>query len=80
MLGILIGVAAVVAMLALGQGAKTEIEAQLASLGSNLLMLRPGAPRVGGVAMESGSVLRLTLEDVPRSASGCRRCARFRPR
>ena len=64
MLGILIGVAAVVAMLALGQGAKTEIEAQLASLGSNLLMLRPGAPRVGGVAMESGSVLRLTLEDV----------------
>ena len=64
MLGILIGVAAVVAMLALGQGAKKEIEARLASLGSNLLMLRPGAPRVGGVAMESGSVLRLTLEDV----------------
>ena len=64
MLGILIGVAAVVAMLALGQGAKTEIEARLASLGSNLLMLRPGAPRVGGVAMETGSVLRLTLDDV----------------
>ena len=64
MLGILIGVAAVVAMLALGQGAKKDIEARLASLGSNLLMLRPGAPRVGGVAMESGSVLRLTLEDV----------------
>ncbi len=64
MLGILIGVAAVVAMLALGQGAKKEIETRLASLGSNLLMLRPGAPRVGGVAMESGSVLRLTLEDV----------------
>ena len=64
MLGILIGVAAVVAMLALGQGAKLEIETRLASLGSNLLMLRPGAPRVGGVAMESGSVLRLTLEDV----------------
>jgi len=64
MLGILIGVAAVVAMLALGQGAKIEIESRLASLGSNLLMLRPGAPRVGGVAMETGSVLRLTLEDV----------------
>ncbi len=64
MLGILIGVAAVVAMLALGQGAKLEIETRLASLGSNLLSLRPGAPRVGGVAMESGSVLRLTLEDV----------------
>ena len=64
MLGILIGVAAVVAMLALGQGAKKEIEARLASLGSNLLMLRPGASRVGGVAMESGSVFRLTLDDV----------------
>jgi len=64
MLGILIGVAAVVAMLALGQGAKLEIETRLASLGTNLLMLRPGAPRVGGVAMESGSVLRLTQEDV----------------
>jgi len=64
MLGILIGVAAVVAMLALGQGAKMEIEARLASLGSNLLVLRPGTPRVGGVAMESGSVLRLTLEHV----------------
>jgi macrolide transport system ATP-binding/permease protein len=64
MLGILIGVAAVVAMLALGQGAKTEIEARLASLGSNLLVLYPGAPRVGGVAMESGSVLRLSLDDV----------------
>jgi macrolide transport system ATP-binding/permease protein len=64
MLGILIGVAAVVAMLALGQGAKKEIEARLASLGSNLLVLRPGTPRVGGVAMESGSVLRLTLEHV----------------
>ena len=64
MLGILIGVAAVVAMLALGQGAKKEIETRLASLGSNLLMLRPGAPRIGGVAMETGSVLRLTLEDV----------------
>jgi macrolide transport system ATP-binding/permease protein len=64
MLGILIGVAAVVAMLALGQGAKKDIEARLASLGSNLLMLRPGTARVGGVAMETGSVLRLTLDDV----------------
>ncbi|MGZ3722748.1 MAG: ABC transporter permease [Bdellovibrionales bacterium] len=63
MLGILIGVAAVVAMLALGRGAQTAIEAQLASLGSNLLVLRVGALRVGGVAQDSGSTARLTLDD-----------------
>jgi macrolide transport system ATP-binding/permease protein len=64
MLGILIGVAAVVAMLALGQGAQKAIERQLASLGSNLLVLRPGSVRVGGVSLESGSVTKLTLDDV----------------
>ncbi len=64
MLGILIGVAAVVAMLALGQGAKRDIEARLAALGSNLLMLRQGAVRVGGVTIESGATTRLTIDDV----------------
>lgn len=64
MLGILIGVAAVVAMLALGRGAQKAIEAQLSSLGSNLLVLRPGAIRVGGVALDAGAVTRLTLDDV----------------
>ena len=63
MLGILIGVAAVVAMLALGNGAQKAIEAQLSSLGSNLLVLRSGAVRLGGVAQGSGSVNRLTLDD-----------------
>ncbi len=63
MLGILIGVAAVVAMLALGHGAQKAIEAQLASLGSNLLSMRPGAYRVGGVALDTGAVTRLTLDD-----------------
>ena len=63
-LGILIGVAAVIAMLAIGQGAKDSIEKQLASLGSNLLMVRPGSERMHGVAMESGTVTRFTFEDV----------------
>lgn len=63
MLGILIGVAAVIAMLAIGRGAQKAIEAQLTSLGSNLLILRPGAVRVGGVAQESGSTTRLSVED-----------------
>ncbi len=64
MLGILIGVAAVIAMLALGAGAQKAIEEQLTSLGSNLLVVRPGTVRVGAVAQDAGSVTRLTLEDV----------------
>ena len=64
MLGILIGVAAVIAMLAVGRGAQKAIEARLSSLGSNLIMLRPGSPAMGGVHGASGSVSRLTMEDV----------------
>lgn len=62
-LGILIGVAAVIAMLAIGRGAQKQIESQLSSLGSNLLVLRPGAMRVGGVTQESGATARLNFED-----------------
>ena len=63
MLGILIGVAAVIAMLALGYGARESISQRLASLGSNLLMVRPGSQRLHGVALEAGAVTRLTLQD-----------------
>lgn len=63
MLGILIGVGAVVAMLALGRGAQKAIEAQLSSLGSNLILIRPGSVRMGGIALETGAATRLTLED-----------------
>lgn len=62
-LGILIGVAAVIAMLAIGRGAQKQIESQLSSLGSNLLVLRPGAIRVGGVMQETGATTRLSFED-----------------
>lgn len=62
-LGILIGVAAVIAMLALGKGAQQAIEQQLSSLGSNLLILRAGSMKLGAVAMVSGEVTRLTKED-----------------
>jgi len=64
MLGVLIGVAAVVAMLALGRGAQDAVERQLSSLGSNLLVLRTGAVRVGGVAQEAGATTRLEVDDV----------------
>jgi len=62
-LGILIGVAAVIAMLALGTGAREDIKKQLASLGSNLLTVRPEWHRPGGIALEPGSITRLTIED-----------------
>ena len=64
MLGILIGVGAVVGMLALGRGAQIEMEKQFKSLGSNLLVLRSGARRVGGVAQQAGAVARLTNDDI----------------
>ncbi|MBI4386202.1 MAG: ABC transporter permease, partial [Elusimicrobia bacterium] len=64
MLGILIGVAAVIAMLAVGRGAQKAIEARIASLGSNLVMLMPGSPSSHGVRGESGSYSRLSLDDV----------------
>jgi len=63
-LGILIGVAAVIAMLALGKGAQDAIEKQLVSLGSNLLVIRPGSSRLHGVSMQVGTVTRFTLQDV----------------
>ncbi len=63
-LGILIGVGAVITMLALGRGAQESIQTQLASLGSNLLMVRPGQTRVQGVALEAGSVTRLNFPDM----------------
>ncbi|MCX5667310.1 MAG: ABC transporter permease [Candidatus Omnitrophica bacterium] len=68
MLGILIGVAAVIAMLALGQGAKESISKTIESLGSNLLTVRPGSHRLHGVALEAGAVTRFTLQDVDAMA------------
>lgn len=64
MLGILIGVGAVVAMIAVGRGAQRAIEEQLSSLGSNLLVLRSGATRGPGGSMgETGATTRLTEQD-----------------
>ncbi len=68
MLGILIGVAAVIAMLALGEGAKASIRQSLSSLGSNLLVVRPGSHRVGGVMLAAGEVTRFTTEDAEAMA------------
>ncbi len=62
MLGIMIGVAAVVAILALGKGAQESMEKQLSTLGSNLLVLRPGNRMRGGVSYQGGAI-KLYPED-----------------
>jgi macrolide transport system ATP-binding/permease protein len=62
-MGILIGVAAVISMMALGEGAKQAMAEKLSSLGSNILTVRAGARHSGGVRLESGNVARLTMED-----------------
>ena len=63
MLGVLIGVACVIAMLALGRGARESIKQELSRLGSNLLSVRPGSASVRGVSLEAGAATRLTLDD-----------------
>jgi macrolide transport system ATP-binding/permease protein len=63
-LGILIGVAAVISMMAIGQGAKDAISQKLSSLGSGTLMVTPGARQQHGVMTQTGSVARFTFQDV----------------
>src|SRR5512136_476707 len=62
-LGIIIGVTAVIAMLAVGTGARGEIAKQISSMGSNLLIILPGATTAGGVRMGSGTQPTLSLSD-----------------
>ncbi len=63
MLGIVIGVGAVIAMLSIGRGAQAAITSQIESIGTNLLFVRPGATQQGGVRQEAGTAQSLTLED-----------------
>ncbi len=63
MLGMVIGVAAVVAMLAVGQGAQIMVNQTIASMGSNLFIVLSGGSTSGGLRMGSGSVPTLTLQD-----------------
>jgi putative ABC transport system permease protein len=65
-LGIVIGVAAVIVMVALGQGAQRRIQREIGSLGRNMLTVFSGAGQVGGVARGTGTLATLTLDDVER--------------
>lgn len=63
-LGIIIGVGSVIAMVAIGQGSQASISEQIQSIGSNLIMIQPGAQRSGGVRSVAGSAKTITWEDV----------------
>jgi putative ABC transport system permease protein len=63
MLGIVIGVGAVIAMVAVGSGASQRIQEQISSIGSNLLMVLPGSATSGGMRMGFGSTMTLTEDD-----------------
>ena len=65
-LGIIIGVAAVVVMVAIGDGAQIQVEQQISALGSNLIVIFPGSSTSGGVRLGAGSINRFTMEDVEK--------------
>ena len=64
MLGIIIGVAAVITMLAIGQGSKKSIQAQISEMGSNMIMIHPGGERRGGVRLSADDMETLKIEDL----------------
>jgi len=64
MLGIIIGVASVIAMLAIGQGSKKSIQDQMSSMGSNLVFIMPGSQQRGGVMMGNSGSQSLKITDV----------------
>jgi putative ABC transport system permease protein len=71
MLGIVIGVAAVIAMVGVGAGATARIQAQIQSIGSNLIMVTPGSLSTNGVRLGSGAMASLTEDDATAIAAEC---------
>jgi len=69
MLGIVIGIASVIAMVAIGQGAQNSIASRIESIGSNLIIIMPGAERGGGVSQGRGSAQTLTMGDATAIAT-----------
>ena len=63
MLGIIIGVASVITMLAIGQGSKRSIQAEISEMGSNMIMVHPGGDRRGGVQLSADDMQSLKIKD-----------------
>src|SRR5215469_11287479 len=71
MLGIVIGVAAVIAMVAVGSGATERIQQQIQAIGSNLIMVVPGSITSNGIRLGSGATVTLTEDDARAIAAEC---------
>ena len=71
MLGIIIGVASVIAMLAIGQGSKKSIQQQISEMGSNIIMIHPGAELRGGVRQDPSAMQTLKLENYEKLSEEC---------
>ena len=71
MLGIIIGVASVISMLAIGQGSKRSIQQQISEMGSNMIMIHPGAEMRGGVRQDPSAMQTLKLENYEKLSEEC---------
>lgn len=71
MLGIIIGVASVITMLAIGQGSKKSIQTQISEMGSNMIMIHPGGDIRGGVRLDPADMQTLTLDDYAALRDEC---------
>lgn len=78
-LGIIIGVASVITMLAIGQGSKKSIQANIAEMGSNMIMINPGADRRGGVRLDASSMETLKLADYQAIKDECKYISAISP-
>src|SRR5207244_1862609 len=79
MLGIMIGVGAVVTMVAIGQGANASVKSSIESMGANMLILLPGSSAAGGIRWGDSSVVSLTPDDAAAIARECDAVAYISP-
>jgi putative ABC transport system permease protein len=79
MLGIIIGVAAVIAMISVGSGARERIQEQIASIGSNVIIVLPGSITTSGIRLGSGNAVTLTTDDSRAIATECSAVAATAP-
>lgn len=78
-LGIIIGVSAVIVMVAIGEGSQQKIQSHISALGANLIMVLPGSENSRGVHQGQGSMNRLTLADVDDLTAAAALCSAFSP-
>ena len=79
MLGIIIGVASVIAMLAIGEGSKKSIRDEISKMGTNMLTIRPESGMRGGVRLDFSSMQSLTLSDLKLLKDSCKHISAISP-